>query len=49
VLGGLELVHKKFEAMFDYREPFRMMTIENCFKVQTLIELMFSSIPLLII
>jgi len=35
--------------MFDYREPFRMMTIENCFKVQTLIELMFSSIPLLVI
>ena len=42
-------MHKKFESLFNYREPFHLLTLENCFKVQIVIELFFSTIPELVI
>lgn len=49
LLGGVPLVHKKFEALFRFREPFHLLTLENCFKVQTVVELLFATIPELVI
>ena len=48
-LGGIQRVHKKFETMFNYREPFHLVTLENCFKTQTVIELLFETVPQLAI
>ena len=33
ILGGIEKVHDKFANWFVMKEPFHLITLENCFKV----------------
>ena len=45
LLSAVDPVYRKFEDMFGMREPFHLVTAENCFKVQTVLELVFSTFP----
>jgi hypothetical protein len=33
LLGGVEKIHDKFANLFGMKEPFHLITLENCFKV----------------
>ena len=45
LLSGIERVHKKFSQCCGYDEKLNLMTMEGNFKVQTIIELFFYTIP----
>lgn len=49
ILSGLEGVHKRFSERVGYDERFALMTLEGCFKVQTIVELFFHTVPLMIV
>jgi hypothetical protein len=48
LLSGIETVHKKFGELADFDERFHLLTLENCFKTQTIVELFFHTVPLII-
>lgn len=41
LLGGIDKVHSCFTGLYSKNEPFALMTIENCFKVQCFFEMVF--------
>ncbi len=49
LLASVDAIFRKFEEWFINREPFKLVTIENSFKVQISLELIFSTFPQLII
>jgi len=49
ILGGIEKLHDKFANCFGMKEQFHLITLENCFKVQILTELVGQTIPQMII
>jgi hypothetical protein len=49
LLSGLEGIHKRFSERVGYDERFALMTLEGCFKVQTIVELFFHTVPLMIV
>jgi len=44
-LSAFDTIYHKFEELFTMRESFHLLTIENCFKVQTILELILSTFP----
>lgn len=49
VLGGVERVHEKFAHNVGLKEPFHLLTLENCFKTQIVIETLLQTLPQMII
>lgn len=45
LLSAVDPIYRKFEEWFEMREPFHLLTVENCFKVQTFLELFLSTFP----
>ena len=45
ILATFDGVYRWFEELFEMREPFHLLTIENCFKVQVFLELTLSTLP----
>jgi len=49
VLSGFESVHAWFGKIFGYSESYHLLSMENTFKLQTVIELFFQTVPQMII
>lgn len=49
VLSGFEGVHAWFGRIFGYSDSYHLLSLENTFKLQTVVELFFQTIPQMII
>lgn len=45
LLPGIERFHDLFSYIFSFNEKHKLMTIENCYKIQILTELALESLP----